>query len=78
MEVYSCNTSYTEIGRIVVQDQPRQKVSKILISTNRPGIVVHNRENPAGQEAEVEGSQLKAILRQKKKKKKINETLSEK
>jgi hypothetical protein len=31
-----------EIGRIAVQGQPEQKVSKTPISTNKPGIVGHH------------------------------------
>jgi hypothetical protein len=30
-----------EIGKIVVQSQPRQKVSNTPISTNKPGLVAH-------------------------------------
>jgi hypothetical protein len=34
-------TKKVEIRRMVVQGQPRQKVSKNLISTNKPGVVLH-------------------------------------
>jgi hypothetical protein len=30
-----------EIGRITIQGQTREKVSKTLILTNKPGMVVH-------------------------------------
>jgi hypothetical protein len=34
-------TQKVEIRRMVVQGQPRQRVSKNLISTNKPGVVLH-------------------------------------
>jgi hypothetical protein len=41
MEVHFCNPNpqKVEIRRIMVRDQPRQKVSEITISTNKPGMV---------------------------------------
>jgi hypothetical protein len=29
------------MGRIMIQGQPKQKVSETLISTNKPSLVVH-------------------------------------
>jgi hypothetical protein len=34
-------THEVKIGRITIQDQPRQKVKEVLISTNKLDIVVH-------------------------------------
>jgi hypothetical protein len=34
-------TQVAEIGKIMVEVQPWQKISETLISTNKPGIVGH-------------------------------------
>jgi hypothetical protein len=34
-------TEVVEIGRIIVQSQPRQNIIKTSISTNKPGMVVY-------------------------------------